>query len=180
MLGALTGRPVAERLAASLAAAVLAAVERARILRVHDVAATQDALAVLAAVDKGVTMSRQYFGTDGVRGGLGQPPITPDFVMKLGYAAARCWSPGEHRPPGVRPAVIGKDTRFWLYAGGGLPGRRFFRRRVDVRLVGPCPPGHRLPDPGAGCRPGSSSQPPQSPRRQRHQVLLGPGHQAAR
>lgn len=54
MLGALTGRPVAERLAASLAAAVLAAEKGARILRVHDVAATRDALAVLAAVDKGV------------------------------------------------------------------------------------------------------------------------------
>jgi len=52
MLGALTGRPVEERLAGSLAAALLAAQGGARILRVHDVAATRDVLAVLAACDQ--------------------------------------------------------------------------------------------------------------------------------
>jgi dihydropteroate synthase len=50
-LGAVTGRPVGERLAASIAAALLAVQHGARILRVHDVAATRDALAVLAAAD---------------------------------------------------------------------------------------------------------------------------------
>lgn len=53
MLGAITGRPVAERLAASIAAAVLAAAKGAKILRVHDVAATRDALAVWAAMEQG-------------------------------------------------------------------------------------------------------------------------------
>lgn len=53
MLGAITGRPVGERLPASLAAAVLAAAKGAKILRVHDVAATRDALAIWAALDQG-------------------------------------------------------------------------------------------------------------------------------
>jgi dihydropteroate synthase len=51
-LGEITGKPAGERLAASIAAAVIAAQNGARILRVHDVAATHDALAVLAAVEK--------------------------------------------------------------------------------------------------------------------------------
>ena len=53
MLGAITGQPVENRLAASLSAAVLAAQRGAKILRVHDVAATRDALAVWAAIEKG-------------------------------------------------------------------------------------------------------------------------------
>ena len=51
-LGKITGKPAGERLAASVAAALIAAQNGARILRVHDVAATRDALAVLAAVEK--------------------------------------------------------------------------------------------------------------------------------
>lgn len=51
MLGAITGRPVSERLAASLAGAVLAAERGAKLIRVHDVAATRDALAVWSAVN---------------------------------------------------------------------------------------------------------------------------------
>ena len=53
MLGAITGRPVAQRLAASVAAAVLAVHNGARILRVHDVEETRDALAVMAAIETG-------------------------------------------------------------------------------------------------------------------------------
>jgi dihydropteroate synthase len=53
MLGAMTGRPVGERVAASVAAAMLAAQKGAKILRVHDVAATVDALKVLAAIEQG-------------------------------------------------------------------------------------------------------------------------------
>jgi dihydropteroate synthase len=54
MLGAITGRPVDQRLAASIAAATLAALKGAKILRVHDVAETSDALAVLGAIEEGV------------------------------------------------------------------------------------------------------------------------------
>lgn len=53
MLGAITGRPVEQRLAASIAAALMAAQKGAKILRVHDVAATKDALAVWAAIEQG-------------------------------------------------------------------------------------------------------------------------------
>lgn len=54
MLGAITGRPVGERLSASVAAALIAAQKNAKILRVHDVAATKDALAVWSAIEKGI------------------------------------------------------------------------------------------------------------------------------
>lgn len=53
MLGAITGRPVEQRLAASIAAATMAALKGAKILRVHDVAETSDALAILAAIEEG-------------------------------------------------------------------------------------------------------------------------------
>jgi dihydropteroate synthase len=53
MLGAITGRPVEQRLAASVAAALIAAQKGAKILRVHDVAATRDALAVWSAIEQG-------------------------------------------------------------------------------------------------------------------------------
>jgi phosphoglucosamine mutase len=56
-------------------------------------------------------MSRKFFGTDGVRGKVGQEPITPDFVMRLGYAAGKVLA-GIRRKGLDRPAVlIGKDTR---------------------------------------------------------------------
>ena len=55
MLGAITGRPVSERLSASVAAALIAAQKNAKILRVHDVAATKDALAVWSAIEKGIS-----------------------------------------------------------------------------------------------------------------------------
>jgi phosphoglucosamine mutase len=55
-------------------------------------------------------MTRKYFGTDGVRGTVGEAPITPEFVLRLGQAAGRVLAPG--RGQRGRPAVlIGKDTR---------------------------------------------------------------------
>lgn len=85
-------------------------------------------------------MSRQYFGTDGVRGRVGQSPITPDFVMKLGYAAGKVLVAREHRPPGVRPAVlIGKDTRVSGYMLEASLDAGFSAAGVDVCLVGPLP-----------------------------------------
>ena len=52
---------------------------------------------------------RKYFGTDGIRGTVGQHPITPDFVMKLGWAAGRVLSA---HAPGRQKVIIGK----WLDA----------------------------------------------------------------
>ncbi|MFN4063730.1 MAG: phosphoglucosamine mutase, partial [Parazoarcus communis] len=57
-------------------------------------------------------MGRKYFGTDGVRGCVGEAPITPEFVMRLGYAAGVSLVAREHLPAGERPTIlIGKDTR---------------------------------------------------------------------
>jgi len=58
---------------------------------------------------------RRYFGTDGVRGRVGEAPITPDIVLKLGWAAGRTLAQADSAR-GERPAVlIGKDTRISGY-----------------------------------------------------------------
>ena len=62
-------------------------------------------------------MSKKYFGTDGIRGRVGEYPITPDFVMRLGYAAGKVLTSAKSNlAKGARPAVlIGKDTRISGY-----------------------------------------------------------------
>jgi phosphoglucosamine mutase len=79
-------------------------------------------------------MTRKYFGTDGVRGRVGEFPITPDFVLKLGWAAGRVLA-----NDGARKIVIGKDTRIsgYLFESALLAG--ITAAGVDVRLLGPMP-----------------------------------------
>lgn len=85
-------------------------------------------------------MSRKYFGTDGVRGRVGESPITPDFVMRLGFAAGRVLVARERMPVGERPAVlIGKDTRISGYMLEAALEAGFSAAGVDVCLVGPMP-----------------------------------------
>lgn len=85
-------------------------------------------------------MGRQYFGTDGVRGRVGEVPITPDFVMRLGYAAGVTLVAREHLPHGERPAVlIGKDTRISGYMLEAALEAGFAAAGVDVMLAGPVP-----------------------------------------
>lgn len=89
-------------------------------------------------------MSRKYFGTDGVRGRVGQFPITPDFVMRLGYSAGKVLLADEssrgHLKQGERPAVlIGKDTRISGYMLEAALESGFAAAGVDVCLVGPMP-----------------------------------------
>ncbi len=85
-------------------------------------------------------MSKKYFGTDGVRGLVGQAPITPDFVMRLGYAAGCTLIAHDHLPPGERPAVlIGKDTRVSGYLLEAALEAGFSAAGVDVMLCGPLP-----------------------------------------
>lgn len=85
-------------------------------------------------------MTRKYFGTDGVRGRVGQSPITPDFVMRLGYAAGRVLMSKSTMPAGERPAVlIGKDTRLSGYMLESALEAGFAAAGVDVCLVGPLP-----------------------------------------
>ena len=86
-------------------------------------------------------MTRKYFGTDGVRGRVGQHPITPDFVMKLGYCAGKVLSRADVAPPHRdRPAVlIGKDTRISGYMLESALEAGLSAAGVDTFLVGPMP-----------------------------------------
>ncbi|MDX9716675.1 phosphoglucosamine mutase [Thauera sp. WH-2] len=85
-------------------------------------------------------MGRKYFGTDGVRGKVGEAPITPEFVMKLGYAAGVTLVAREQLPPGEHPAVlIGKDTRISGYMLEAALEAGFAAAGVDVMLAGPIP-----------------------------------------
>jgi len=83
-------------------------------------------------------MSRHYFGTDGVRGTVGQEPVTPDFVLRLGYAAGRALC--RKASADARPTVlIGKDTRISGYLLESALESGFISAGVDVVLLGPVP-----------------------------------------
>ena len=86
-------------------------------------------------------MSRRYFGTDGVRGRVGKEPITPEFVLKLGYCAGKVLSRADVAPPHRdRPAVlIGKDTRISGYMLESALESGLSAAGVDTLLVGPMP-----------------------------------------
>lgn len=85
-------------------------------------------------------MSRRYFGTDGVRGCVGEPPITPDFCLRLGYAAGKTLIADQRLRPGEHPAVIiGKDTRISGYMLESTLEAGFSAAGVDVYLAGPLP-----------------------------------------
>jgi phosphoglucosamine mutase len=86
-------------------------------------------------------MSRKFFGTDGVRGRVGQAPITPEFVLKLGYCAGKVLSRADVAPPHRnRPAVlIGKDTRISGYMLESALESGLSAAGVDTLLVGPMP-----------------------------------------
>jgi phosphoglucosamine mutase len=87
-------------------------------------------------------MTRQYFGTDGIRGRVGTAPITPDFVMRLGYAAGKVLAQTEQSALSAtsRPAVlIGKDTRISGYMLEAALEAGFAAAGVDVMLAGPVP-----------------------------------------
>lgn len=80
-------------------------------------------------------MSRQYFGTDGIRGTVGQAPITPDFVLRLGHAVGQVLRRTEQRPT----VLIGKDTRISGYMLESALEAGFASAGVDVLLTGPLP-----------------------------------------
>jgi phosphoglucosamine mutase len=81
-----------------------------------------------------ITNQRKYFGTDGIRGCVGEPPITPDFVMKLGWAAGRILA-----NIGRGPVLIGKDTRVSGYMFESALEAGLSAAGVDIRLLGPMP-----------------------------------------
>ncbi|MCG3200301.1 MAG: Phosphoglucosamine mutase [Gammaproteobacteria bacterium] len=80
-------------------------------------------------------VTRRYFGTDGIRGKVGDYPITPDFVMKLGWAAGRVLANGS--PQGK--VVIGKDTRISGYMFESALEAGLAAAGMDSHLLGPMP-----------------------------------------
>jgi len=80
-------------------------------------------------------MTRKYFGTDGIRGRVGEAPITPDFVLRLAHAVGRVLRRAEARPT----VLIGKDTRISGYMLESALESGFNSAGVDVVLLGPLP-----------------------------------------
>ena len=80
-------------------------------------------------------MSRRYFGTDGIRGTVGQDPITPDFMLRLGHAVGCVLKQSAARPV----VVIGKDTRISGYMIESALEAGFASAGVDTLLSGPLP-----------------------------------------
>ena len=78
-------------------------------------------------------MSRKYFGTDGVRGRVGQHPMTVDFALRLASAAARVLAPEGGT------VLIGKDTRLSGYMFEAALEAGFVAAGVDALLIGPLP-----------------------------------------
>lgn len=77
---------------------------------------------------------KKYFGTDGIRGEVGKSPITPDFVLKLGWAAGRVLTDGQRGT-----VLIGKDTRVSGYMFESVLEAGLTSAGIDVGLLGPMP-----------------------------------------
>ena len=83
-------------------------------------------------------MSKRYFGTDGIRGTVGQAPITADFMLKLGWASGRVFA-REMAGDGRCTVIIGKDTRVSGYMFESALEAGLVAAGVDVKLLGPMP-----------------------------------------
>jgi phosphoglucosamine mutase len=83
-------------------------------------------------------MSKRYFGTDGIRGKVGEFPITPDFMLKLGWASGRIFA--QQAAEGERcTVIIGKDTRVSGYMFESALEAGLVAAGVNVKLLGPMP-----------------------------------------
>src|ERR1700682_3468248 len=101
-------------------------------------------------------MARRYFGTDGVRGRVGEHPMTANFALQLASAAARVLAPEGGT------VLIGKDTRLSGYMFESALEAGFVAAGVDVMLIGPLPtPGiaYMTQRPGGRFRAGTSASP---------------------
>ncbi len=78
---------------------------------------------------------KRWFGTDGIRARVGEPPLTPEFVLRLAWSAARVLNHGE----GGGMAVVGKDTRRSGYMYESALEAGFSAAGMDIRLLGPIP-----------------------------------------
>ncbi len=83
-------------------------------------------------------MSKRYFGTDGIRGKVGEFPITPDFMLKLGWASGRVFSRASNRGQQCT-VIIGKDTRISGYMFESALEAGLVAAGVNVKLLGPMP-----------------------------------------
>jgi phosphoglucosamine mutase len=81
-----------------------------------------------------VNMKRKYFGTDGIRGKVGEHPVTPEFIMKLGWAVGKVLSNEGHGK-----VIIGKDTRISGYMFESALEAGLSAAGVDILLLGPIP-----------------------------------------
>ena len=84
-------------------------------------------------------MTRKYFGTDGIRGKVGVAPITPDFVLKLGWAAGRVLARHSQGSRTRNLVIIGKDTRISGYMFESALEAGLVAAGLDVTLLGPMP-----------------------------------------
>ena len=80
-------------------------------------------------------MTRRYFGTDGIRGTVGQEPITPDFALRLGHAVGRVLKERDANPL----VLIGKDTRISGYMLESALESGLISAGAGVMLLGPVP-----------------------------------------
>ena len=83
-----------------------------------------------------INNSKRYFGTDGIRGAVGTNPITPDFMLKLGWAAGKVFADGGN---GSAKILIGKDTRISGYMFEAALEAGLSAAGVDINLTGPMP-----------------------------------------
>ena len=96
-------------------------------------------LTTITTNERYIAAQRRYFGTDGMRGRVGDSPITPDLILKLGWAAGRTLAKADGAR-GERPAVlIGKDTRISGYLLEAALEAGLSAAGVDVYLCGPLP-----------------------------------------
>jgi phosphoglucosamine mutase len=84
-------------------------------------------------------MKKRYFGTDGIRGKVGEPPITPDFMLKLGWACGRVFASLAGADAERSLVIIGKDTRVSGYMFESALEAGLVAAGVDVKLLGPMP-----------------------------------------
>src|SRR6478609_8662803 len=82
-------------------------------------------------------MGKHYFGTDGIRGRVGEHPITPDFMLKLGWAAGKVLA--RHESDSRKLILIGKDTRISGYMFESALEAGLISAGVNVGLLGPMP-----------------------------------------
>jgi len=84
-------------------------------------------------------MARKYFGTDGIRGRVGEGAITPEFVLRLGWAAGQVLAEQSAKTGGSRLILIGKDTRISGYMFESALQAGLISAGIDVGLLGPMP-----------------------------------------